>query len=874
MNEPLSSYKYDLFISYAEANKDWVKGFLLSAVDTAEVQYVERENFSLGVPELQELERLIKESKYVLLIISGAYFADNCNNFTYILAQSYGQEEDRWPVIPLYLEPVELSQVPSRLKMLDALDATDQDKWQGAIERLCKQLKRPRPKAPEKPECPYPGMKTFNEEDSENFWGRDNEIDRMLRQLDNFPFLAIIGRSGIGKSSLVFAGLIPALKKSARFPGRWIIKTMRPGSTPVKTLEETLGGSSKELDATVKSFFVKEPNVQRLLLIVDQFEEIFTIVKEKKESQNFQLVLSQLIQIKNCYLVLTIRADFYQDLIGLQPLWEKIKNNRYELEPLTKDGLKNAILNPGKNVGVYIDSILVERLVGDFWGAKEPGILPFFQVTLRSLWEKLEYKYLPIHAYEKQGLDTIIAEFAEKAWSALNPNQKKIARRIFLRLVQFGEGRPDTRRQQLVSDLQEGNNDEEFKKVLDHFLNHKYRFFTISNIGKEENKSDQTVDLVHEILVSSWGPFQEWISDPSDLKEAEKKRRQLKEAEKKRRQLEEKTQEWVKRRKSNSGLLNAKDLKEAREWLKTDDADAVGYSNELTALVKRSQRMIWLIRLSLSGLIIITGIVTWLAPITWLARKQALRDQVIRETVLKEITPDLVQELSRRLPSFVNIAEKQKKSRNFEKALANYQFLVGLKQMKSQIEFSANPDDFSKLKSEIEQIKRIAEQAEKSLAEVISLAQIPALEEQLKAGNFGEMKRLEPDSEIEGDYLGPAAQDQQFTGALQTTYRILMMENGANADRNQDGLFIDGEEELIPCATLKKIEELWRRYTQGRCGWYGKNSDHEAPDCQELGGQTLTIKIIDNFAIPHFHKRISTQCKVVKLPEAEAEIKQ
>lgn len=133
------------------------------------------------------------------------------------------------------------------------------------------------------------------------------------------------------------------------------------------------------------------------------------------------------------------------------------------------------------------------------------------------------------------------------------------------------------------------------------------------------------------------------------------------------------------------------------------------------------------------------------------------------------------------------------------------------------------------------------------------------------------MKLLEPDSEIEGDYFSPAAQEQQFTGALQTTYSMLMGKNGANADRNQDGYFTDGEEELIPCATLEELEQLWRKYTQYRCGWYGENSDREAPNCQELGGQTLTIMLFYGVLNPEFKKRLSTQCEAVKLPEIETE---
>lgn len=858
MNEPQLSPKYDVFISYAEANKGWVKKFLLPLLESAKVKCVEPENFSLGVPERQEAEGFIEKSKYVLLIISGAYLTDK---FTEVLAQSYGREKRYWSVIPLLLEQVQLS---SRLKMLTSLDLTDSRKRHRGVERLCKQLKGPISELFTKPDCPYPGMETFNEGDSENFWGRDKEIDAMVRQLDNYPFLAVIGPSGSGKSSLVFAGLIPALKNSPRFSGKSIVKTMRPGIKPMTTLKQILGENLDELSTTVNNFLDNQSNAQPFLLIVDQFEEVFTIVKEQEELQNFQQKLSELIQLKNCYVVLTIRADFYQDLFALQPLWNKIQAHRYEVEPLDKNGLREAILKPAKKVGVYIDPVLEERLVRDFSGAKEQGILPFFQVTLQFLWDKLEVQYIPLHAYEQlKGLEAIIADKANKALQSLNEkndNLEGIARNIFLRLVQFGEGqpdtrRPDTRRQQFVNDLQKGNNPEEFKTVLNHFLDGKHRLLTISG---EEHESDQIIDLAHEILISSWPKFDEWIN-------------QYREAEKKRRQLEEKAHEWVERKKRNNSLLNSYDSKEANKWLKTPDANYLGYSDELIALVKRSQRMILLRKLGLSGLttgLIITGI------ITLLARQQAARDQVIRETVLKETTPDLVRELSQRLPSFVKIAEKAKNSRKFEKALANYQFLVGLKQMDSQIEFSANPDDFSELKSEIKQIQRVAEQAEKPLAEVISLAQIPILEEQLKAGNFGVRKLVAPNSEIEGNYFGPAAGDRQFTGALQTTYRILMMENGANADRNQDGLLIDGEEQLIPCATLEEIEELWRKHTQGRCGWYGKNSDREAPNCQELEGQTLAIKIIDNFAIPHFHQRLSAECQVVQLPEIETEIAQ
>jgi hypothetical protein len=218
------------------------------------------------------------------------------------------------------------------------------------------------------------------------------------------------------------------------------------------------------------------------------------------------------------------------------------------------------------------------------------------------------------------------------------------------------------------------------------------------------------------------------------------------------------------------------------------------------------------------------------------------------------------------IPDFLSTAKKEKTSRNFENALLYYRALVCLKEIESKIKSSPNPDDYSKLKPEREQIQKAAKQAEEPLAEVISLARIPALEEQLKAANFGGLQ-LQANPEIEGSHRGSEAQDEQFTGALQTTYRIIMMEYGANADYNNGGDFINGQEKLIPCATLEELEQLWRKYTQNRCGWYGENSALEAPHCKELGGQTLSIILFYGVASRPFQERLSEQCQVVKLPE-------
>jgi hypothetical protein len=154
-------------------------------------------------------------------------------------------------------------------------------------------------------------MVPFGEADSDRFYGRESEVEELVQRLRVHPFLTVIGPSGSGKSSLVFAGLVPALRRSTLFgPGEWLVRSLRPGELPRRSLAEALRG-------------VDRPNGHRLLLVVDQFEELFTLARDA-DTQPLQQMLQRLIQAPNCYVVLTARADFYPDLMAT-PLWGRSK---------------------------------------------------------------------------------------------------------------------------------------------------------------------------------------------------------------------------------------------------------------------------------------------------------------------------------------------------------------------------------------------------------------------------------------------------------------------------------------------------------------------------------------------------------------------
>ena len=272
---------HDVFISYADADRAWVDGFLIDGLKRAGVRCHREEAFALGVPRLAEFEKAVRSSGRILLVLSPAYFASETSSFVDLLAQAYGLESSTWPVIPLRLEPVEL---PTRLAMLTALDATDPDERERVLEKLSDLFQRPTPAAPARPGCPYPGMRPFTLDDEFPFFGRDRESEELLQHLRRSRFLAVIGGSGSGKSSLVFAGLVPRLRKTSLFgPGKWLVRSMRPGEQPLAGLAKVLGADPADPAAAVAHALEADPEARHLLLVVDQFEEVFVPGQEQSE---------------------------------------------------------------------------------------------------------------------------------------------------------------------------------------------------------------------------------------------------------------------------------------------------------------------------------------------------------------------------------------------------------------------------------------------------------------------------------------------------------------------------------------------------------------------------------------------------------------
>jgi hypothetical protein len=546
-------------------------------------------------------------------------------------------------------------------------------------------------------------------------------------------------------------------------------------------------------------------------------------------------------------------------------LWDKIRAHRVEVLPLDKEGLRQAIVRPAEGVDVYVDSALVERLLVDATG--EPGVLPLIQETLVLLWEKLERHFLPIKAYEllilprpaygetltqpQTRLQVAIALRADAALAGLETSEEQaIAQRIFLRLVQFGEGRADTRRQQSIEALQAiGDDPVLFQNTLNRLVNS--RLLTLS--GKEGATKSSNVDLAHEALISGWSTLQEWI----------KLRRK---AEQVRRRLEAQAQEWVRLGQESGGLLDAIELAEAERWLKSSDAQELGYSPSSIALITHSQQAIQAAiqekldreqksrkaeqvrnRVIIGSLISVLIVVSTAGGFAWYQRQQAI-DMIINGSLETRLnTPDML--------SLLNEILERAKSQQVEDAIKYYRAVAIKTERLKNKELEVTQKKI---------VDTLSKNAEKSLIDLIQLHRIPKLKTQLA-----------PVSRMIGKYINGKRHSElqnQFTeGALQTSYQILIVDTGASLDTGL--LDNQAQAKMIPCEILQEIEKKWRESSNKKCGFYGidKNGINSvyvgSPGCVfgeeiDLSSTTLT-KILVGYSSGTFLQERLEYCHVM-----------
>ena len=334
----------------------------------------------------------------------------------------------------------------------------------------------------------------------------------------------IVGSSGCGTSSTVFAGLLPRLREAegliAAFrPGRRtfhaqtaaLLPLMGQGSdsTPASAPDGHPGdaprGTEFSLQQAVERVLQQDPGARRLLLVVDQFEELYTLCPDAEVRRRFLDELLAAVETGEkspafpFVLLLTLRADFMGQALAHRQFADALQDASLLLGPMTRDELRAAIEKPAQKQGAIFETGLVERILDDV--GEEPGNLPLLEFALTLLWDQRSYGWLTHAGYEQIGrVEGAVARYADEVYGDLDATSQTSARHVFVQLVHPGEGTEDTRRQATRAELGEDT------WQLVRYLADKRLVVT----GRDAT-GRESAELVHEALIQSWGQLRIWM---------------------------------------------------------------------------------------------------------------------------------------------------------------------------------------------------------------------------------------------------------------------------------------------------------------------------------------------------------------------------
>jgi len=420
--------------------------------------------------------------------------------------------------------------------------------------------------------CPYKGLSAFTKDDFPFFFGREKFTKTLVDAVKKRPFVAVIGNSGSGKSSVVYAGLIHKLEEQ----GGWKFITFRPmaaaffelayawlkSSKPEDNEWEQIGKAEEyaenfktgkwNLKRHLYATLQKDLSEQHLLIFVDQFEEVYTLCPEEERN----IFIDQLLEVinaeretqpPNIVWVITLRADFYGHAIDYQPLLEIFQKCKPEnIGPLNPEELQAAIEKPAEEVtpNLNIQDGLT-KIILDAVKSKH-GELPLLEFALEQLWQKRSNNQLTIAAYnEIGGVDKALANHAEEIYKNLKEDEKNRVKHIFTQLVCFGENTDATRR--IATREQIG--------AENWLLVTKLANARLVVTGRDEDKKQLTVEVVHEALIRGWERLRKWMEEDHKFRKWQDRLRTEKDI-------------WKNSDKDNSALLRGALLVEAEDWLR------------------------------------------------------------------------------------------------------------------------------------------------------------------------------------------------------------------------------------------------------------------------------------------------------------------
>jgi WD40 repeat protein/DNA-binding SARP family transcriptional activator len=419
---------------------------------------------------------------------------------------------------------------------------------------------------------PYKGLRPFAEADARDFFGRGELVHHLVVRLQEAEygsrFLCVIGPSGSGKSSVVRAGLVPAIRRGTLGdPEHLFVTEMSPGAHPIDELEAALLRIAVRSPARVRDVLdsgsrgllqaaeLVIPDEAEVVLIVDQFEEVFTLCADERERERFlESVRVAIVDPDSRFrVIVTLRADFYDRPLTYPRFGELLATRTEAVPPLAPDEVEQAIRKPAEQVGVTPEPGLVAEMITEV--AHQPGSLPLLQYTLTELFERRDEDRIPLEAHrEVGGVAGALSARADRILEAMDPQERQAVKQVFLRLVTLGEGTQDTRRRVLRSELDTLEVEPQaVDGVLDPFGRHRFVTF-----DRDPATREPTVEIAHEALLTAWGRLRSWIEEGrEDLRQE--------------RRLARAAAEWRGSERDPSFLLRGARLEQVVAWEATTD---------------------------------------------------------------------------------------------------------------------------------------------------------------------------------------------------------------------------------------------------------------------------------------------------------------
>lgn len=433
---------------------------------------------------------------------------------------------------------------------------------------------------PESGESPYMGLRYFDTSDAELFYGREVLTRELTERVSKESFLAIVGASGSGKSSVARAGLIPSWKKENE---RSTVHVITPTEHPLESLAERLTSESESVTAasTLMEDLQKDTRSLRLyakkmlsnsgkanlLLVVDQFEETFTLCEDLTERKAFiENLLSLAEENSASRVVITLRADFYHHCFDYEGLRLILQKHQANIGAMTQEELREAIVQPAEKNGWDFQPGLVDLILQDV-GA-EPGALPLLSHALLETWKRRQRHTLTLQGYQEAGgVQKAIAQTAESIYRKLSDKEQNIAHNIFVKLTASGEDIRDTRRRVKKKELLKISKKQvEVTKVLEILI-----------FARLITADQDSFEVTHEALIRQWERLRKWLDEnrESELLHIH---------------LTKSAQEWQRRGREATELYRGARLQQIQAWMKT-------HASELSALeiefVKASLKVKW-----------------------------------------------------------------------------------------------------------------------------------------------------------------------------------------------------------------------------------------------------------------------------------------